>query len=108
MTRKKQQKTGLAFQLPLAIKTGKYTVGFNQAIKSIVHKQTKCIILANNIPEHMRQKIEYYCALAQNTPIEYYSGSNNDLNILTGLNKRCSVISILDQGEADFTELKEQ
>lgn len=106
MSKKKVQKTGLVSQLPLAIKTGKYTVGFEQAIKSLITKQAKTIILSNNVPEHMRRKIEYYCVLSKNTPIEFFTGNSNDLNTLSGVGKRCCVISILDQGEADFTEVK--
>ncbi|ORD94087.1 RL30 [Enterospora canceri] len=106
MSRKKQQKSGLASQLPLAIKTGKYVVGFNQTLKSIIHEKAHCVILADNIPEHMRRRIEYYCVLANNTPIEYFPGDNNALNLLAGVSKRCSVISVLEQGEADFAENK--
>ena len=106
MSRKKTQKTGLASQLPLAIKTGKYSVGYTQAIRALIHQTAKVIVLANNIPERMRKQIEYYCVLSNNTPIEFYNGSNNDLNTLSGVGKRCSVICVLDQGEADFTEAK--
>lgn len=106
MSRKKSQKIGLASQLPLAVKTGKYVVGFKQALQALVRNQAKVIILASNIPKDMRRQIEYYCVLAKNTPIEFYAGNNNELNTLSGVGKRCSVISILDQGEADFTEGK--
>lgn len=107
MSKRKTQKTGLASQLPLAIKTGAYVVGYKQTLKTIIGESSKVVILAANTPDFMRRRIEYYCALANDTPIEYYAGSNNDLGTLSGLNKRCGAISITNQGEADFAELKE-
>ncbi|KAL6122619.1 ribosomal prt L30 [Nucleospora cyclopteri] len=106
MSKRKTQKTGVAFQLPLAIKTGKFVAGFKQAIDSIIQQKSKYIVIANNMPEEMRRKIEYYAVLGKTIPIEYYSGNNNELSTLIGINHRSSVISILDQGEADFSELQ--
>lgn len=106
MSRKKTQKTGLASQLPLAIKTGDYKVGLRQTLDALVHNKAKVVVVAKNLPEHLRKKIEYYCVLSGNVPIEFFPGNNNELNTLSGVGKRCSVISILDQGEADFAESK--
>lgn len=91
-------------QLPLAMRTGKYVVGFNESIESVYKKNSRCVIVASNIPEDMRRQLEYYCILANNIPIKFYEGTNNELAVLAGLKYRTSVISILDQGEADLVE----
>lgn len=93
---------GISSQLPLAMRTGKYVVGFNQSIENICQKSAKCVIVASNIPEDMRRQLEYYCVLASNIPMKFYEGSNNELSVLAGLKFRTSVITILDQGEADL------
>lgn len=104
MSKKSTKLTGISSQLPLAMRTGKYVVGFDQALRSVVNKTAKCLIFASNLPEHMRGQLEYYCVLANKIPIKFYEGSNNELSVLAGLKFRTSVISILDQGESDLVE----
>ncbi|KAI5168387.1 large subunit ribosomal protein L30e [Pancytospora epiphaga] len=102
MSKRTNKQAGLPAQLPLALRTGKYVVGYNKVIDSVVKMRSKCIILASNCPKMMRARLEYYCVLANHTPVKFYDGNNNDLMILSGLKHRTSVISILDQGEAEI------
>ncbi len=107
MSKKESKAVGLSSQLPLAMRTGKYVAGFTQSLESVHKKSAKCVIVASNIPEDMRRQLEYYCVLANNIPMKFYEGSNNELSVLAGLKFRTSVISILDQGEADLIQVKE-
>lgn len=106
MSKKISRQTGLGSQLPLAMRTGKFEAGYKKAIDSVIKNKAQCIIVAANIPEDMRRLLEYYCVLANNIPIKFYEGSNNELSILGGLKFRTSVITILNQGEADLVEAK--
>ena len=102
MSRRANKQTGLAAQLPLAMRTGKYLVGYKKVLNSVVKNAAKCIVVASNLPKMMRMRLEYYCVLANHTPIKFYEGNNNELSALCGLNHRASVISVLDQGEAEL------
>ncbi|KAM0677668.1 60S ribosomal protein L30 [Binucleata daphniae] len=102
MSRSKKNVTGLADQLPLAIKSGKHSCGYKQAIKSLIKKEAKAIVLTKNYPAVKRRLIEYYAALSNNTPILNYDGSNNDLAKMIDNYFRVGVITIIDQGEAEI------
>lgn len=106
MSKRVNKQVGLNMQLPLAMRTGKYVVGYNKALSSIINKKAKCVIVAANMPKMMRSRLEYYCVLADHTPIKFYEGSNNELSVLSGLKYRASVLSILDQGEADLVTIQ--
>lgn len=108
MSKRVNKQAGLSVQLPLALRTGKYVVGFNKVMSSIIHKRAKCVVVAANLPKTMRTRLQYYCVLANHTPIKFYEGSNNDLATLSGFNFRASVISILDQGEAELVAVENQ
>ncbi|KAM0680087.1 60S ribosomal protein L30 [Glugoides intestinalis] len=105
-SKKLTKQVGLGTQLPLAMRTGKFIAGFKKTLLSIIKKKAQCVIVAANTPEEMRKLLEYYCVLANNIPIKFYEGSNNELSVLAGLKFRSSVITIIDQGEADLVEVK--
>lgn len=105
MAKKISKLVGVSSQLPLAMRTGKHYAGYKRSLQSVIDKTAKCLIIASNIPENMRRQLEYYCVLANNIPIKFYEGSNNELSVLAGLKFRTSVISILDQGESDLIDI---
>ncbi|KAI4291213.1 large subunit ribosomal protein L30e [Pancytospora philotis] len=105
MSKRVNKQTGLSVQLPLALRTGKYVVGFNKVIKSIIHKRSKCVVVSSNFPKMMRARLEYYCVLANHIPIKFYEGTNNELSVLSGFDFRASVISIIEPGEAEFNDI---
>ncbi|RVD93402.1 60s ribosomal l30 [Tubulinosema ratisbonensis] len=106
MSRKKQVLEGLAFKLPLAMKTGKYVIGYKQALKLLRNNETRCLIIASNFPSVLRKKLEYYAFLLKNKPVTIYSGNNNELAKLCEMKHRIGVISILNEGEADLLGLQ--
>lgn len=107
MARKVAKAVDIGSKLALIFRTGKVAVGYKQALRSIEKGDSKCVILAKNIPDYMRGQLEYYCAIQKNIPIKFYEGSNNELSVSAGLKYRTSVISILDQGESDLIESKQ-
>lgn len=105
MSRSKKIVTGIADQLPLAIKTGTYTCGYKQAIRNLVTNNAKVIVLTKNYPTTKRRLIEYYASLADNTPVLSYDGNNNELAKLIEKFHRVGVIAITNQGEADLIKV---
>lgn len=107
MSKKVHNKSALATQLPLALKTGKYVMGFKQALKTVVDRSSKCLVISKSLPKMMRNRLEYYAALSNATAVKFYEGSNNDLAMICGLKYRAGVISVIDQGEASLVENKD-
>nr|CBH28901.1 60S RIBOSOMAL PROTEIN L30 [Anncaliia algerae] len=101
MAKKKQVLEGISFKLPLAIKTGKYAVGYRQTLRLLRKNEVKYLVVAANFPSVLRKKLEYYSALLGDLPLTIYSGNNNELAKLCEFKHRASVVSILDEGEAD-------
>ena len=108
MSKRVNKQAGLSVQLPLALRTGEYVVGFNKVISSIIHNKAKCVMIASNLPKTMRTRLQYYCVLANHVPIKFYEGNNNDLSILSGLSFRTSVSSVLNQGEAELVSVEDK
>ncbi|EJW01972.1 hypothetical protein EDEG_00318 [Edhazardia aedis USNM 41457] len=102
MAKSKKVVTGLADQLPLALKSGKYCCGYNQTIKTLLNKEAQVIVMTDNYPSSKRKLIEYYAFLAGNIPILDFEGSNNDLAKCVESFHRIGVISVIDQGEAEL------
>lgn len=101
MSKSKKIVTGITDQLPLAIKTGKYLIGYKQTLKSLHFNKAKVIVLTRNYPASKRKLIEYY-AMINKVAVLGYEGNNNELAKLVDKFYRCGVISIVDQGEADL------
>lgn len=101
MSKSKKIVTGITDQLPLAIKTGKYHIGYRQTIKDLHLNRSKVVVLTRNYPTSKRKLIEYY-AMRNNVAVLGYEGNNNELAKLVEKFYRCGVISIVDQGEADL------
>ncbi|KAK1347286.1 ribosomal protein L30 [Hamiltosporidium tvaerminnensis] len=102
MARKKKIVEGIATKLPLAIKTGKYTLGYKSALLSLLNQTAKILVIASNFPSTKRRLLEYYAMLADNTPICIYDGNNNELAKTCDKGFRIGVVSVLDVGEADM------
>lgn len=108
MAKKKvsRQRENTIQQLSLVCKSGKYCLGFNKAIKSLVSGESKMILYASNIPAAQQSLLEYYTMLAhaQFVPFE---GNNTDLGTACGKLFRSSVISILEAGESDILKVRQ-
>eukprot|EP00704_Kipferlia_bialata_P007751 g7751.t1 len=50
LTQSKQQLESLSLTLALVVKSGKYSMGFNQALKNIRSNKAKLVLISNNTP----------------------------------------------------------
>eukprot|EP00703_Trepomonas_sp_PC1_P002796 JAP93810.1 Ribosomal protein L30 [Trepomonas sp. PC1] len=104
-SRKTQESSSL--QLTLIVKSGKYTLGVNQAIKAIRNGQAKLVILANNLPTLVSSQIEYLCMLAKVT-VNKFPSSSRELGIALGRPYNVGVMAITEGGDADLRQFEEE
>ncbi|XP_014790355.1 60S ribosomal protein L30 [Octopus bimaculoides] len=88
-------------RLALVMKSGKYVLGYKQALKTIRQGKAKLVIIANNTPPLRKSEIEYYAMLAK-TGVHHYNGSNIDLGTACGKYFRVCTLSITDPGDSDI------
>ena len=88
-------------KLQLVMKSGKYCLGYTQALKTIRQGRSKLVVISANLPPIRRAEIEYYAMLAH-TPVHEYAGNNLDLGTACGKHFRASVLSITDSGDSDI------
>ena len=90
--------------LSLVTKSGKYSLGIDQTLKSLRSGEAKLVIFANNIAPSDKSLIEYYAMLSQ-CDILPFDGDNVDLGTACGKYFRSSVISIIDAGESEILKM---
>ena len=66
-------------QIKKALKENKVILGFRESLKYLKTKKAKLVVIANNIPEKMKEKIEN-----TNQKIEIFDGSSKDLGTFCG------------------------
>jgi large subunit ribosomal protein L30e len=94
--------------LSLVTKSGKYSLGIGQTLKSLRTGEAKLVILATNVAPTHKSVIEYYAMLSR-CEILPFEGDNVDLGTACGKYFRSSVIAIIDPGESEIlTMLKEK
>merc|ERR1712093_452454 len=89
-------------KIAIVIKSGKYSMGFNQPLSTLRQGRSKLIIISNNCPPIRKAEVEYYAMLAK-TPVHHYTGNNLDLGTACAKQFRSSVLSITDIGDSDIT-----
>ena len=83
------------------MKSGKYTLGYRSALKSLRSGKSKVIIISNNCPPLRKSELEYYAMLSK-TEVHHYSGGNNELGTACGKYFRVGVLSVTDPGDSDI------
>lgn len=89
-------------KIQMVMKSGKYSLGFKQAVATLVQGRSKLIVVANNCQPIRKAQLEYY-ALLSKTPVHFYSGNNMDLGTACGKHFRSAVLSVTDIGDSDIT-----
>ncbi len=89
-------------KITMVMKSGKYSLGFKQAVGTLVQGRSKLIIIANNCQPIRKAQLEYYAMLSK-TPVHHYSGNNLDLGTSCGKHFRSAVLSVTDIGDSDIT-----
>lgn len=88
-------------KLTLAIKSGKYALGYKTTIKAMRQGKAKMIIVAANTPVLRKSELEYYAMLSK-CAVYYFQGGNNELGTACGKLFRVGVLTILDAGDSDI------
>lgn len=90
--------------LSLVTKSGKYSLGIEQTLKTLRAGKAKLVIFASNIAPTQKSLIEYYAMLSQ-CDILPFDGDNVDLGTACGKYFRSSVITIVDAGESEILKM---
>jgi len=93
--------SSLAKALAIAVRTGKVTVGFKEAFEALRGGKAKLVIVAKNLPEELKGKLERVAKLAE-TPILESEVSSLDLGAACGKPYTVSVLAIRDPGDSDI------
>merc|ERR1711977_203337 len=103
VTQKKSKKGSdtVASKLALAIKSGKYSMGYKSTLKLMRSGKAKLVLVSGNCPPLRRSELEYYAMLSK-TPVHLFSGSNVALGTAAGKLFRVGVMTIIDQGDSDI------
>ncbi|KAI8897307.1 putative RPL30-60S large subunit ribosomal protein L30.e [Globomyces pollinis-pini] len=88
-------------RLSLVMKSGKSTLGYKSALKTLRNGKSKLVIISGNCPPLRKSEIEYYAMLSK-TGVHHYAGTNIELGTACGKYFRVGVLSILDQGDSDI------
>ncbi|KAL7421806.1 60S ribosomal protein L30 [Cryptotrichosporon argae] len=92
-------------RLQLVVKSGKFTLGYKQALKGLRNGKSKLILISKNCPPLRKSELEYYAMLSK-TAVHHYDGSNVDLGTAAGKLYRVGVMSIQDAGDSDLLEVE--
>ena len=70
----KKSTENMSSLLTLAVKSGKYTLGYKSVLKSLRSGKSKLIIVSGNCPAIRKSELEYYAMLSK-TGVHHYGGS---------------------------------
>ncbi len=97
----------LRFQLKRAMETGDVKLGFRESEKSLLNGRSKLIILAENAPEDIKNRVTYLAKISK-VPVYYFKGMSIQLGELLGRPHMVAVISIDDPGDSSILELAKE
>merc|ERR1712072_863582 len=103
VTQKKSKKgqDSISARLALAIKSGKYSMGYKSTLKLMRSGKAKLVLVSGNCPPLRRSELEYYAMLSK-TPVHLFSGSNVALGTAAGKLFRVGTLTIVDPGDSDI------
>ncbi|ADM28048.1 LSU ribosomal protein L30E [Ignisphaera aggregans DSM 17230] len=84
--------------LRFVVRTGKIVIGSKNTIKLLKLGALKYVVISSNVPENIRQDIEYYSKLS-NIPIIVFPGTNRELGTVLGKPFSVAVMGIIDPGQ---------
>ncbi|MCC6015435.1 MAG: 50S ribosomal protein L30e [Desulfurococcaceae archaeon] len=90
--------------LKFVVRTGKVIVGARKTLKMLKLGKIKYIVIASNIPDELRQDIEYYAKLS-NVKVIRFPGTNKDLGTVIGKLFGVAVLGIQDPGQVPYEVL---
>ncbi|QRW17169.1 ribosomal protein L7Ae/L30e/S12e/Gadd45 family [Rhizoctonia solani] len=105
-------------KLALAVKSGKYFLGYKSASSRCALERVslfylylqglepKLILIAGNCPPLRKSEIEYYAMLSK-THVHHFNGTNIALGTAAGKLFRVGVMTVTDQGDSDLLTVAE-
>lgn len=100
----KKAQDSVSLTLTLVVKSGKYTLGTDQAIRNIRDGKAQLVFMANNCPPLVKSQVDYLCHLSK-TPVRVFAGSSRELGIAVGKQFNVSIMTVLEAGDADLTSI---
>lgn len=97
----KKAQESINSRLALVIKSGKYTLGYKQTLKTLRSGKAILVIIADNCPPLKKSEIEYYAMLSK-TGVHHYNGNNIELGTACGKYFRVGTLAITDAGDSDI------
>ena len=70
-------------EIQSALKSKKVILGYRESIRFIKANSPKMIVIANNIPDEMKDEIEHTAKLS-NTVVKMFEGSSKELGVICG------------------------
>lgn len=89
------------------MKSGKYTLGYKQTLKTLRAGKAILVIISDNCPPLKKSEIEYYAMLAK-SGVHHYNGSNIELGTACGKYFRVGTLAITDAGDSDIATTVQQ
>ncbi len=86
-------------ELKNLMKTGKYTLGANSTIRAVASGKAKMVIIAENAPPELRERVLYYAKLG-NIPVYVFKGTSQDLGVTCGKPFKISMLAVIDEGDS--------
>nr|XP_019609084.1 PREDICTED: 60S ribosomal protein L30-like [Rhinolophus sinicus] len=96
----KKSQESINSRLQLAMRSGKYALGYKQTLKMIRQGHAKLVILASNCPAMRKSEIEYDAMLARRG-VHHYSGNDIELGTVWKYYRACTR-AIIDPGNSDI------
>ncbi len=103
MGKKTQKVDNFNAKISLAMKSGKFCLGFNQAMGTLRAGRAKVIVVASNCHPVKKAELEYYCMLSK-TPLHHYNGTNLDLGTACAKQFRTTVLAVTAVGDSDIAK----
>ncbi|KAH0571100.1 Ribosomal protein L30 [Spironucleus salmonicida] len=101
----KKQLESTSLQLGLIMKSGKFTLGVNQAMKSIRDGSASLIIISSNLPQLVTSQIEYM-AMIQKIQVYKQPYNSRDFGLQIGKTFNVGVMTITNAGDADLSAFR--
>jgi large subunit ribosomal protein L30e len=97
----------ISARLALVVKSGKYSLGYKSALKSMRSGKAKLVLIAGNCPPLRKSELEYFAMLSKTT-VHHFSGTNAALGTASGKLFRVGVMTVTDPGDSDLLTFAEE
>lgn len=90
-------------ELEVIRRTGKVVLGYRQSYLSVLNRKAKIILIANNCPKELEQKLEIASRIT-GIPMIKMDINSDEVGYLLGKPFRVAVVSVIDPGSSSIVE----